>query len=314
MITDRNSRIAAFARGFFLDLDEHGIRSAILHGARDGFESGVSDIDFAVGHKDFRRLTAIIHRSCQAAGWRLCQILRHETTAAYFVCSAADDPTCAVALDACSDYQRNGTIFLPVEELLEKRKPFPWGGHGLSPTTELRYRFAKAAAKNKDAATCIIEFSAYSDEARQECSAWLQERWGISLKSWDAAELVPVLAQIRTVSNHRPTLLQAGAIRRIICRILNPTGLVVIAGHNDFDATATRLDGVYGHLYFRSFRKCLRWKPTMLKDLISSTLIVVPELGKFWTHVLPADCVHRMLKGENCQAIARHLHQRCKTR
>lgn len=308
------ARAAGFVRGFFTFLKTRDIRSGILHGGADGFERELSDVDFVVDHQTFLRLPDLIDDYCAQAGWQLCQILRHETTAAYFVCSATDDPACAVALDACSDYQRNGTVFLPTEELLENLKPLAWGGYGLSPANELRYRFAKAAAKDKGATAAAEEFARYPQEIRRDCTAWLDRVWGISPASWSPTDLAPALAELRAKSNHRPSLLQAGALGRILSRILRPTGLVVIANHRDFDATAARLESVFGHLYFRRFRKRQHWQPALLKDLVASTLIVVPELGAFWSKLLPADCLHRMAAGDDCRTIAKRLHQRCNQR
>ena len=311
-MTDAQSKTAAFVRGFFTFLESRQVRAAVLHGGADGFERVLSDVDFVVDHQTFQKLPALIDEYCTQADWRLCQVLRHETTAAYFVCSAVDDPACAVALDACSDYQRNGTVFLPAEELLEDLQPLAWGSYGLSPSNELRYRFAKAAAKNKEATAAAEEFASYPEEIRRECAAWLDEKWGASPASWNAMDLTPALAKLRANSNPRPSLRQAGALGRILSRILRPTGLVVIANHRDFDATAARLESIFGHLYFRKFKKIRRWQPALLKDLVASTLIVVPELGAFWRQFLPAECLHRMVPGEDCRAIAKHLHQRCR--
>jgi hypothetical protein len=313
-VADSQTRSATFVRGFFKFLEARKLNSAVLHGGEDGFEHELSDVDFVVDHRTFAELPGLIGDYCSQADWRLCQILRHETTAAYFVCSAADDPSCAVALDACSDYQRNGTVFLPAEMLLENRQPLAWGGQGLSATNELLYRFAKAAAKNKDATAAAEEFARYPQEIRRDCAAWMDEKWGASPASWNAADVAPALAKLSAKSNPRPSLLQTGALRRILSRTLLPSGLVVIAGRHDFDATASRLESVFSHLYFRRFKKCQRWQPSMLKDLVASTLIVVPELGAFWSKLLPADCLHQMVPGEDCQVIAKYLHQRCRWR
>jgi hypothetical protein len=313
-VPESHQKAAAFVRGFFTFLESRQVRSAVIHGGADGFEHELSDVDFVVDRHVFPELASHIDDYCAHAGWQLCQILRHETTAAYFVCSATANPAIAVALDACSDYQRNGSVFLPAEMLLEDRQPLAWGGYGLSAATELRYRFTKAAAKNKVAATCETEFSHYSEESRLDCTTWLDERWSASPASWNAADLATAFKKLRAKSNQRPSLLQAGALARILSRILRPSGLVVIADQVDFDATAAMLERVFGHLYFRRFRKCQHWQPAMLKDLVASTLIVVPELGAFWRQVLPADCIHRMAPGEDCQAIAEHLHQRCRWR
>jgi hypothetical protein len=317
-LPDYQSRSAAFARGFFTFLESKQVRAAVLHGGEDGFERELSDVDFVVDRLSFLKLPALIDTYCTQAGWQLCQVLRHETTAAYFVCSANDDPACAVALDACSDYQRNGTVFLTAEELLKNCQPLAWGGHGLAPTNELRYRVAKAAAKNKDATAAAEEFARYPEEIRRDCAAWLDKEWGASPASWNAADLAPALAKLSARSNPRPSLLQAGAPGRILSRISRPTGLVVITGRENFDTAFDQLEQVFGHLYFRRSRKIRQFRPAHLKDLIASTLIIVPELGFPWTRMLPADCIHRLDPAldaaAQCKELAKHLHQRCKQR
>lgn len=305
---------AAFARSFFLFLEKNGIASAILHGGEDGFEHDLSDIDFVVGDSTYEKLPALISEYCELSGWRLCQILRHETTAAYFVCTNASDPKCSVALDACSDYQRNGTLFLRFGELLKNRRALPWGGHGLLPGMELRYRFTKAAAKKKDNGAAALEFAAYPEEARNSCQAWLTEQWGISLESWDSNNLATAFESIRKKSNSRPSLMQRGAAGRILSRIHRPTGLIVVAGEKDFENTADFLKRVFGNLHFRRFRAAGKWQTGMLKDLITSTLVVVPTLAHLPQTILPADCVYFLNPESPTKDLAAFLHQRCERR
>jgi hypothetical protein len=313
-----HEKTAAFVRGFFLSLEQCGHRAAVLHGGEDGFGHELSDVDFVIERSSYKQLATLINAYCEDSGWFLCQILRHETTAAYFVCSAAEDPTCAVALDACSDYQRNGTVFLRADELLTNTQILPWGGRGLKPAMQLRYRFAKASAKNKDIIAVATEFNNYPVEDRQICETWLKNQWRISLSSWDSTQLDSALVELRKKSNPRPSLLQVGAQARILSRILHPSGLVVIAGHLDFDGAAARLESVFGHLYFRRFRQADRWQPFMIKDLVTSTLIVVPELGFPWLHLIPKNCLHRLdhslEHATQLQALAGQLHQRCRQR
>ena len=317
-MTTNQSKTAEFVRGFFKFLESKQVCSATLHGGEDGFARELSDVDFVVAHENFQQLPALIEEYCKQTDWRICQVLRHETTAAYFVCSATDDPSCAVALDACSDYQRNGTIFLPANMLLENRQPLAWGGYGLSKTNELRYRFFKAAAKNKDVTAVAEEFARYPEEIRRDCAKWIDERWGISPQSWNVADLAPSLAKMREKSNPRPSLLQSGSLGRIASRILRPTGLIVIAGHVDSEAIATRIEQVFGHLYFRRFHKTTRWQPSMFRELVASTLIILPEISALWAKLIPADCIHRLNPTQNiesqCRNLAKHLHQRCMQR
>jgi hypothetical protein len=314
-VTNAQSKTAAFVRGFFTFLESRQVRAAVLHGGADGFERVLSDVDFVVDHKTFQKLPALIDEYCTKVGWLLCQVLRHETTAAYFVCSATDDPSCAVALDACSDYQRNGTVFLSDKMLLENRQPLAWAGNGLSAANELLYRFAKAAAKNKDATMAAEEFARYPIEIRRHCTEWLKTHWDISQPSWNATDLAMALTQLRAKSNPRPSLTQSGSLGRILTRILHPTGLIVIAGHDDFEAIAARLESAFGHLYFRQTRMATRWQPALLKDLITSTLIILPELSTLWTQLTRTECIHRLDPTQNfdrqCRELAKHLHQRC---
>jgi hypothetical protein len=318
LVTAIHYRTADFVRGFFNYFESLQLRAAVLHGGDDGFERKLSDVDFVVSKDAFEVLPTLIDAYCNQSAWRLCQILRHETTAAYFVCSAADDPACAVALDACSDYQRNGTLFLTAESLLKNRNLLPWGGYCLAPATELCYRFAKAAAKSKDTAASADEFATYPEDVRRDCATWLEAQWGIFPKSWDAAVLASSLTRMREKSNLRPSLTQSGALDRIASRIHHPTGLIVIVGRDDSDAIATSLEQVFGHLYFRRIRKAGRWQPAMLKDLVASTLIILPEIGAVWAKLIPADCIHRLDPSQDsdnqCKEVAKHLHERCRHR
>lgn len=315
-MSESSNPVASFVKGFFSYLDGKRIEAAVLHGWLNDFEGELSDVDFVIETPALSRIAGLIESYCSAVGWRLCQVLRHETTAAFCVCSAMDDPSCAVALDACSDYQRNDTFFLSAEFLLNDRMALPWGGFRLSDTAELCYRFAKAAAKAKDPITAAAEFSVYPEESRCACATWLEKQWAITLASWDVPSLTLALAQLRAKSNRRPSLLHAGTLTRILSRILTPTGLVVITGHEDYDTSATRLEQVFGHLYFRRTLKAAHWQPGMLKDLISTTLIVLPEIGTVWEKIIPADCIYRLEPtqdgGTQCREIAEHLHERCK--
>ena len=310
-----HSRVGEFVRGFFSTLERQDIPAAVLHGWQGGFEGDLTDVDFVIEQSAFARLAEIVDAYCASAGWQLCQILRHESTAAFCVCSAVDDPSCAVALDACSDYQRNGTQYLTAAELLDQREPLARGGFRLSSSNELKYRVVKAAAKNKDAAASVIEFGGYPEVARQECGRWLAQRWQISLTQWDSKGLAHALKLLHQRSNPHPPLSQPATLARIAKRIFHPTGLVVVSGSANFEENAGFLKNTFGHLYFRRFQMIECWNPKRVKDLITSTLIVVPYLGNFWAKLLPADCIHHLTAGVSgdlqCKALAKHLHQRC---
>lgn len=311
-------RIGAFVRRFFYFLEGQGIRAAVLHGGEDGFEEELSDVDFTVDAVSFGLLPVLIREYCHQSGWRLCQVLRHETTAAFFVCSALDDPACAVALDACSDYLRNGSFFLSADFLLKERRSLSWGGFGLSPGAELKYRFAKAAAKSKDPITAAAEFSGYPKEVRSECALWLEECWDVAGVVWDEAGLRLAFERLRAKVHQGPLQMRCGSAARILSRVLKPTGMVVVCGHEDYEARSASLERVFGHLYFRRVKKGARFRAAFLKDLIASTLIVVSELRLPWSLLVPADCVFRPDPADHFEArmegLAFALQQRAELR
>ncbi len=309
---------ASFVRGFFLDLNARGRANCVLHGGADGFERRLSDVDFVVGKDSFDELPKLISGYCERSGWRLCQILRHETTAAYFVCSAIGDPSQAVALDACSDYQRNGTPYLAAGELLDGRRALPWGGFEPSAAGLLQYRFAKAAAKGKPAAEAVAEFSTFDPEVRDETAAWLKKTWGINPASWNEADLAAALGELRSRSNLRPPLLRSGAWKRVAGRLLRPTGCVVVTEEVSFETSAARFEEVFSRLYFRRFAKTTGFRPAHLKDLVASALVVVPTLKGAMARIIPHDCLYRpnphIPPVEQCEGFAKALAERCAER
>jgi hypothetical protein len=279
---------AAFIRGFFADLESRGIPAAVLHGWQNAFEGSPGDIDFAVETAAFQQLVPRVHQWCAGQGWRLCQVLRHETTAAYCVCASTEDPGVIVALDACSDYRRNETVLLTAVELLAHREPMPWGGMRLAEAMELRYRVAKAAVKNKDPEKSAAEFARYSATARAEVTEWLKVKWGIHLEAWDARAVGGALGALRDKTRNRPPLFALGSLARIGGRILHPSGLVIVADREP--EWVEELERRCGN-YFRRTRTAAFWQAGMLRDLVQSTAIFLPPRSGLASWLVPANCV-----------------------
>lgn len=70
---------------FCAALESHSIRYAILAGYQGYPDRINSDVDFMVSEADFARLPALLNDPENVAGARLVQILRHETSATYYV-------------------------------------------------------------------------------------------------------------------------------------------------------------------------------------------------------------------------------------
>jgi hypothetical protein len=315
-MSESSNPVASFVKGFFSYLDGKRIEAAVLHGWHGGFESDLSDVDFVTETATFNRLPELVDAWCESQAWQLCQILYHETTAAYFVCSSKADPTQAVALDACSDYRRNGTILIPADVLLKGRVPLPWGGHRVADAMVLRYRFAKAAVKKKSVVACVEEFAEYPQEARDSCHVWLRQTWGVRLEAWDEFSLEVALKSILAKSNTRPSLSSPAELKRIILRVLYPTGMVVITGECTSNERTAQLSERFSHLYFRHSKVAQHWRLSLLKHLITSGIILIPRIGPIWSSLIPSSCIHRLNPdqdfGTQSKALVSHLHQRCR--
>ncbi|MGE9270671.1 MAG: hypothetical protein ACQKBU_07695 [Verrucomicrobiales bacterium] len=309
--------VGEFVRGFFADLEAQAIPSAVLHGWEDGFSGSLSDVDFAVDRATFRRLPEIIHTWCERGGWMLCQILRHETTAAYFVCASKDDPSRVVALDACSDYRWNGCQILSSVELLGSHVLMASGGVRVSDEIALCYRFAKAAGKKKAVAGCFEEFAGYSESDRRFCESWLNRRFGIYRVDWSERGLDVAFCHIRRQLPKRPRV-AFGEILRIFRRVSAPTGLLAILSRDFPPDDRARLTGMFGHLYFRRTSSIPKVGPRVWSRLVASTLVLSETSGGKWARLFPRDCVLNFSEEVNVEEVTmrvvHQLHQRCLSR
>lgn len=315
--TTRRARIAKFVGGYFKSLETACLRAALLHGGEDGFEGEISDVDHVVEAAAFGRIASLVHDYCVASGWRLCQVLRHEDTAAFCVCSAVDDPACVVALDACSDYQRNGQLFLRAEDLLENRQPQSGFGFRLAPAMELRYRFIKAAAKAKLAADVIPGMLAMDESSRVGFREWLRDSWNIQLIDWTPSSMATAMTELAKQIGPQTSRVRALEIPRLTRRIMQPDGLLVLLPSAD-ENQIKGLTDVFSGLYFRRHTVIRKAGAKQRLDLIRSTLVVAQTADLRATMGLDPECVISLppsATAEQCHdRIAAHLNQRCLNR
>lgn len=317
ILMKRSNRIAAFVRNYFQYLESHGVPAALLHGWEGGFEGEISDVDYVIETSSFGDVVRSVNTYCDSTGWCLRQVLRHENTAAFCVCSAADDPGCVVALDACSDYQRNGLVFLAADDLLKDRQPLTWGGFRLSPQMELRYRFIKAAAKAKKPADILPDLMAMEESARDGFPEWLQSIWKIELAGWSTSALESALTQLTRCCGPSQSRFRLANLRRLARRIANPDGLLLIVEGDD----PTRIQAVtevFSGLYFRHDKRVARASLGERMDLIRSSLVIASSASPLVGVCLDHDCMisppATLSAPELIQQIAGHLHQRCLSR
>lgn len=311
---NRSGRVAAFVRGYFLRLESLGIQAALLHGWEGEFEGRISDVDYVIAADAFQFIAWRVHEYCESSGWRLCQVLRHEDTAAFCVCSAVDDPSCVVALDACSDYQRNGLVFLTAGELLEDRRKLEWGGFRLSPQMELRYRFIKAVAKAKRHQDVIPEILALDEAYRLGFSEFLRDSWNVLLDGWSPRSIATAMDDLARHCGPQTTRYRLSAIPRIARRIKHPDGLLVILPAPD-EERAQALIAVFSGLYFRRHLVVRHAGVKQRLDLIRSTLVMAQTADSGVMIGLGRECVISLPAPESpehsVERIATHLNQRC---
>lgn len=305
----------AFVRGHFLALEARGIPAAILHGWEDGFAGVLGDVDFVLSADHFGRLAAEVARHARESGWRLCQVLRHESTAAFCVCSWCGDPARVVALDGCSDYRRRERVLMAADGLLAGRVRLEWGGHRLGAGTELRYRFLKAAVKGKSAEQFAPALAAYPEAARTELAEWLRRRWAVELGGWDAASVGLAWEALARRTLEEPLGGRWAALRRIVWRLSRPTGLVVAGADADQAEAVTK---AFGRLYFRRTASTSRFRAGGWRQLIASTLLCCGRVGWGWRALLGRDLLVDAGREETPTAlvgrIAAMLEARCARR
>ncbi len=308
--------VGAFVRGYFAELEAIGIEAAVLHGWQGGFAGALTDVDHVISPAGFAKVADLVAGYCRTVGWRLCQVLRHETTAAFCVCSWGGDPGRVVALDACSDYRRRGRVLIAAEELLAGREPLPSGGCKLAAAVELKYRLLKAAIKRKEAVALGPELADYPAAARLDCERWLASRWGVTLADWRTESLAAAwkILDQRTLQEPR-SLAGLADIKRVAGRIWHPTGLILIGSGRISDGDLHELEQAFGRLYFRHTTRVDSFTLSHLAALVASTLVSVTHLSPAWRGILDCELWLEIRPGEALaglkERIARQLEDRC---
>jgi len=309
-----NRTIARFVRGFFVFLEGKAINTAVLHGWHDDFENELSDVDFVISPEGFRDFVPLVHEWCQLQGWRLCQVLRHETVATYCVC-AGTDPDFVVALDACSDYQRNGIRYLTHQELLANRIRLPWGGYRVGESVEICYRFAKAAAKHKNAEVATREFLRYSADARSRCEECLLDHYGLVLGGWDVKTVRRTMKALVKRRGTNKLRMLSGLLYKIVRKTARPDGLLVTMKGFWNPGLARELARRCGHLYFRRTVVEAHVRPSHAVALLRTTMIVVERMRPVERWLVFKACVFDLDPAwsvDECFAnLVSALHQRC---
>lgn len=104
-------------------LDRSGIQHVILSGYQGVLENIDSDVDFLVSEEDFARLPKLLASADLGPDVRLLQILRHETTACFYVlASQLGERLVFLQPDSAASYRLLGRLWLSSEKVLSSRR------------------------------------------------------------------------------------------------------------------------------------------------------------------------------------------------
>lgn len=281
-IPDEQSPIDDVRRRMFVDffacLEERGIRYVILAGY-EGYPDRIdSDVDFMVSPADFHRLREMFRDTRCIPGARLVQVLRHETTACYYVFARQVGSRMAyLHADATSDYRRGGRLWLESERALSSRRLSVAGFWIPAPAIEFEYYLVKRLDKGTIERIHLERLAARLSEAPEACRQALRRVFSGTLADraadaitgtdldWFAQEneslrsaLARSLHGERLVGRIRAGL---GEVRRRWHRITVPSGFVVAVLGPDGSGKTTVIEHLvreFGPAFRRTRRFHLR--------------------------------------------------------
>ncbi|GAB3041892.1 hypothetical protein GCM10027185_51810 [Spirosoma pulveris] len=245
-----------------------------------------SDIDFIITNEQFDKFWLFMQTiDKQNIAW--IQSISHEATAHYCIITiSGEDKNYLLKPDVCSDYYRNGTLFLKADYLLQNRIFNSKGFFQLAPSKEFIYYFLKKVDKG----------NITIDQFNHLRSQWLQDQHSCenSLKSFFAQDQIEIINKAFAVNDINLIANSIQVFRKKlrsrlkfnlgdhcnkllnrISRILNPTGLVVAFLGPDGCGKTTVINGVKGDIT-EVFRKGEQFH-FFPKRALNSTIVTDPH-------------------------------------
>ena len=221
-------------------LEDSGVRYCVLHGVEEPSPTSGGDLDIACFPDELPRLEAALNDREEVS---CIQLIQHESTGYYFVLAVREGgSTGFLKLDVATDFRRNGRVFFHAEELLEDRRKLE-GIWASSLRTEFSYLLVKKtlkAAIPEHQKKRLQALRADLGQAAVEAAAILlgerlSEEVISSLENGDWHAFENALPRMRRGLLRRALLRRPfsvpgywlSALRRIIGRFVNPTGLCV---------------------------------------------------------------------------------------
>jgi peptidoglycan/xylan/chitin deacetylase (PgdA/CDA1 family)/thymidylate kinase len=242
-------------------LEVRGIPYVILSGYQKYPEVIESDIDFMVQPSDYARLPELFLTAGVIPGARLIQLIRHETTASYYIFGTQIGARLAfIHPDAAMDYRLDRRLRLRVDQVLPTRRVSPKGFWIPAPAVEFEYYYVKRVLKDVVEYKHLLRLAALLEEDQQACQDVLT-RLGMAHQApqiveaivtqdvaWftrECGSLRTILLTAKNMEGPFPRLLNyLRDVRRFISRITRPTGLVIAVLGPDGSGKTTLIEHI----------------------------------------------------------------------
>jgi thymidylate kinase len=239
------SPIGIVVRGVFDQLSKENATYCVVGRTESLPELPLSDVDIVFGPEDLARVNDLVESVCLRINGRVVQCLRHERAAFYYVIALRRDnhEYCYLALDCCSDYIRRGRFLLTAEDMLAGRhrardksgndKGFVVASSHMEFIYYLLKKIDKQSLSDGQAAHLSNIFNQAPGQAEEQMrrffGATYHEQLILAARSgnwgWVKENIASLQADLsRNVGRSRP-MEWLGDIRRVVSRLLHPSGL-----------------------------------------------------------------------------------------
>lgn len=233
-----------FFKGLFHVFNDSNVNYVVLHSWQTLPKSATSDVDMLISADEKKRLPLLLKKVEDLTGWRFVQKLWYDVPWCFYYVAVSPDGKASAALDFVSDPKGVGEYRIKDAQILSNRE-FSGFLYHLSTEAELAYKLAKRLVKGIFREGDVDFVNEYF---HRSTLAVLRERMAELLPVRVSEELLALidggckLDELRDyMATHSPAFVLFGrrwriklglswfvnTIRRIVFRIVNPTGVIV---------------------------------------------------------------------------------------
>lgn len=320
-----SAMVGRYLSAFFERLNENKIRYCVLHSYEDLPAYAPSDVDMAVASADLQKAETVLFEVSDSLGFKVIQKLYYDIPRCYYyVVFFRDDVGNPgfVQLDFLNDDSGIGRYSMRTATLLQGRRQYN-GFYVPSVPVEACYLLIKKVIKGAFSPEHEAKLRTLLDEDGTAVTEMIVRYFGRECRSdvhklirgagpSDRADIIERLQEALTLHQgtfkpHLRVLSILWLTRRVLERILRPTGLVTVFVSPDGGGKSTVADLVLHRLRygFRNVKK-MHWRPCLLpppRKLFSPAKWNEPEAPNYDPHNLPP-------KGK-AGSVARFLYYFC---